>query len=76
MTPAWWTEADDAELDVLIGEVIDGYFDHRERCDEHPCSHLNAALEAIIDWRRGRELLSRAAYLRAKRDVIEARRAA
>jgi len=29
----WWTEADAAELDVLIFELVSGYFEDRERCE-------------------------------------------
>jgi hypothetical protein len=30
----WWTEADDAELDVLLDAFIGIYYRHRDRCDE------------------------------------------
>lgn len=118
-----WTEADAAELDVLVFELCRVYFDdHRSRClycqpgdcpelvawrrhlDEcqacrgdapltfgppcdrkrafidhgddckrcNPCPHLRRAIEAVVDWREGRVLLSRAEYLRALRDRVEA----
>ena len=31
-TPAWWTAADEAELDVLVHALVAGYWEHRERC--------------------------------------------
>jgi hypothetical protein len=32
MSAAWWTSADQAELDVLLHELTSGYCEHRERC--------------------------------------------
>lgn len=44
MTAAiWWTDADQAELDVLVHELSVGYFEHREHCaacSPEPCPVL------------------------------------
>lgn len=63
-----WTAADTAELDVLINELVDCFFEHRETCaackQRQPCPQLRIAIEVVIDWRRKRELLSTAENLR------------
>jgi hypothetical protein len=66
---AWWTEADAAELDMLVHELASSYFEHRERCVScaaayPPCPHVRRAIEAVIAWRESRSLLSKAEYLR------------
>jgi len=73
----WWTDADAAELDVLVYELVSGYFEHRPRCascaaEQLPCPHFRKAIEVVVEWARTRELLSRAEHLRAERDRIEA----
>lgn len=30
--PAWWTLADEAELELLVRELVEAAFVHRERC--------------------------------------------
>jgi hypothetical protein len=74
--PAWWTDVDQAELDVLVYALVRAGFAHRD-CDR--CRALNTwcppmaeAAEAVFDWLRFRRLLSRAQFLR----VLEERRAA
>jgi hypothetical protein len=72
----WWTEADDAELDLLAYELVRGYFEHKPRCascaaGDPPCPHLRRAIEAVTEWREARELRSRAEYLRAGLDRVE-----
>ena len=70
--PAWWTDADDAELDLLVWEFIDGNHDHLPNCSaEYVCPHLGQALTAILYWKHARELQSRAAYLRSAQDLAE-----
>lgn len=68
-----WTAADAAEQDVLIDELVICYFEHLETCDKcqarrvrrgEPCPRLQTAIEIVLDWRRRRELLSRAEELR------------
>jgi hypothetical protein len=69
----YWTEADAAELDVLVHEVVRVAMIHRERCltcrrerGIHDCAGMTAAIEAVIEWRDGRILRSKAAWLRAR----------
>jgi len=71
-----WTEADDAELDVLVDELVNGIGEHRPQCAScaagfPPCPHIRRAIEAVLEWRKARELRSRAEWLRAERDRIE-----
>jgi hypothetical protein len=67
----WWTEADEAELDVLTHELVRVAFIHRERCSDchtgvrNPCARVREAIEAVLEWREGRILRSKAAFLRA-----------
>jgi hypothetical protein len=71
-----WTAADQAELDCLIWELVDRLPEHRERCARcraqkeagFPCPHVGAAIDAVLDWRRRRALLSRAESLRLQRN--------
>jgi hypothetical protein len=68
----FWTAADAAELDVLVLAFIEGYYEHRFRCAvcaaRGPwCEHAAEAFQALLDWRRRRELLSRAEALRLER---------
>lgn len=74
--PAWWTPADQAELDLVIQELVRAGWAHREcaRCKMlgRWCEPMAEAAEAVLDWKRGRELRSRAAHLRR----LEERRAA
>lgn len=70
----FWTLADQAELDVLIWELVTRVREHRERCSHceaakrtgFPCPAVGEAIETMLDWRRGRALLSRAEHLRAR----------
>jgi|SoiMethySBSTD1v2_1073268.scaffolds.fasta_scaffold469855_3 hypothetical protein len=76
-TAKWWTPADQAELELLLHELVKTYFEeHRNRCaycrGEESCPRLRRAIEAVLDWREARELRSRAAWLRAERDRLEA----
>ena len=73
----WWTAADAAELDVLVHELVSRYFEHTPRCAScaagyPPCPHVRAAIEAVVDWREARALLSRAESLRAERSAEQA----
>jgi hypothetical protein len=70
----WWTAADAAELDVLVYELVSRYFEHRPLCascaaGDPPCPHVREAIEAVVDWREARALLSRAEYLRVERSA-------
>jgi hypothetical protein len=72
MSAVWWTPADQAELDVLIWELVERVPEHRERCRRclveketgFPCTAVTEAIEAVLEWRRARWLLSKAQYLR------------
>lgn len=73
----FWTEADDAELDVLVAELVRIY-PHPQTCETcviqgYPCEPfrkaLHTALEAIIGWRNTRILQARAAYLRVREEA-------
>ena len=71
--PVWWTEADQAELDLLTLELVRCSFAHREGCrtcqgPERPCAAMRDALAGVEEWRQGRILRSKAAYLRALED--------
>jgi hypothetical protein len=63
-----WTEADQAELDVLIWALCDCWHTHRRSCRLDPCPHLIEAIAEVVDWREARMLLTRAEELRAARD--------
>jgi hypothetical protein len=70
----WWTGADEAELDQIAWEFVRSAFVHREKCTtcragDRWCPLLAEALEHAIDWRDGRILRSKAAFLR----LIQAR---
>ena len=67
----WLSPADVAEWHLLADELITGYVGHRDRCNERPCSHFAAALEALQDWQAQRELRSVATWLRARQDVAD-----
>jgi hypothetical protein len=48
MSAPWWTEADSAELDVLVWELSRRFAEHRELCEAcspHPCP-------VLAEWRR------------------------
>lgn len=72
-----WTAADTAELDVLINELVDCFFEHRETCvtcqtHSAACTSLRTAIEVVLDWRRKRELLSTAENLRIHQEIRNA----
>jgi hypothetical protein len=72
----WWTDADGADLDVLVHELVERVFDHRGRCEVcaagyPPCPCVGAAIDAVIGWRAARILKSKAAWLRLRQDRIE-----
>jgi hypothetical protein len=74
MSPSpYWTEADDAELDVLLDEFTGIYYRHRERCvhcGSGPwCEPMRDAFDVVLEWRRGRMLRSKADWLRAREQV-------
>lgn len=73
----WWTDADQADLDLLTWEFVNAVQQHRERCPECAaggpwCQPLVDAFQAVLDWRQGRILFSRAAFHRAHQDIQDA----
>jgi len=66
-----WTAADQAELDVLLWALVDGYQTHRQQCarcalEYPPCPHAQKAIQEVCDWHHMRSLLSKAQHLRAR----------
>jgi hypothetical protein len=72
----WWTEADQAELDVLVHAFVYGYVDHRERCSlcaSGPwCENVKVAFDALVGWLVFRYRLSKAEWLRRDFDELAA----
>jgi hypothetical protein len=76
--PPWWTEADQAELDLLAHEFVRAALIHRQRCSICSagglwCRPLREAGDGLLDWRCGRELRSRAVWLRGQQIAREER---
>ena len=75
MTAPWWTPADQAELDVLVNDLVRCYWAHRDECadcrERRPCPSLTEAIEAVIEFRDARELRSRAVWLRSEQSRLE-----
>jgi hypothetical protein len=70
----WWTAADDAELDVLVRELVSVAKQHANRCcvcsKGGPwCQGMAASLEVVVDWRDGRILRSKAGWLRERETI-------
>jgi hypothetical protein len=77
----WWTEADDAELDCLVCELVDAVLEHRGWCEtcragQLPCRQVGTAIDVVLKWRQLRIFRSRAAYLGALQDLLEGKRPA
>jgi hypothetical protein len=67
--PAYWTDADEAELAAVVWLLIREDAGHRERCPRclagvRPCPAVREAIEAACGWAHYRHLLSRAQWLR------------
>lgn len=76
MTGRWWTPADAAEQAVLVRELVDWDFAHREAgCDTCEyvtyCPERRRRIEELLDWRDNRSARSLAAELRAIQDLID-----
>lgn len=70
----FWTEADTAELDVLVWALTGDYAEHREHCEtciagRLSCPSVQRAIAEVVEWREARILLSRAQALRAELEV-------
>jgi hypothetical protein len=79
--PPWWSAADQAEWELLAAEFVDAAIAHDQRCPTcsvrgPSCAAIREGYEALEQWREGRELRSKAAWLRARQDFSEASRAA
>lgn len=61
MTPPWWTEADQAEWDLVLWTVVDAIFD-LERGDPRTAVIVGLAIE----WCTARSLLSKAEWYRRR----------
>jgi hypothetical protein len=77
-TPLWWTEADDAELELLCFELCRAADVHREHCpvcrplnEGGWCPPLVEAFNELLAWRDSRALASRAGWLRGRQGARE-----
>jgi hypothetical protein len=61
----WWTEADAAELDLLVHELVRVAWTHPDHVPPRE------AVEAVLEWRDGRVLRSKAAWLRIRQQAKE-----
>lgn len=71
--PWWWTEADEAELDLLLWTLVDAYFEHKEHCEvcflgKERCEQVVEAVREAADWTHFRQLRSKAEALRFLQD--------
>jgi hypothetical protein len=84
---SWWTDADQAELELLVGELMCVVRAHQARCLEcstvgiaqAECPPLRRSFEAVLDWRESRIRQSKAAWLRWReneRALVQAREVA
>jgi hypothetical protein len=71
----WWTDVDQAELDVLVFALVRDVFRHRARCADCAasgsglcCSRVDDAIRAVLEWQRFRRLFSRAEWLAAEKN--------
>lgn len=71
MTTTFTTAADEAELELLLDELLVRWEQHRGECSERPCPHLREAVGELLAWRRRRFLVTRAAALRAQQDLAD-----
>ena len=67
----YWTPADAAELDVLLHAFVQVHARHLPTCAVCSgygpwCQPLRDSFDAILEWREGRELRSKATYLRLR----------
>jgi hypothetical protein len=71
--PSWWTPADEAEFSAIVWALVSGLLEHKPRCracrENRFCAGSEEAVQIVVDWRRGRSLLSRAQHLRRSEDA-------
>ncbi len=69
----WWTQADQAELDALLGEWVDGMLEHKERCticsNGDVCDNVLDAWLIVWEFREQRIRVSKAQWLRVCNDT-------
>jgi hypothetical protein len=72
----YWTAADQAELQLLVHELVDGHDNHQQGCptcrNGEPCRPLRDAIAIVVEWRERRVLHSQAAWLRAVQNIEDA----
>jgi hypothetical protein len=74
---AWWSDADQAELDLVVHELVDSVFAHDcATCTIglRPCPQVQRAIAIALEWREARVLLSRARWERLCQDLFEFKR--
>ncbi len=67
----YWSLADGAELDVLLHAFVQVHARHVPTCAVCSgygpwCQRLRDSFDAVLEWREGRELRSKATYLRLR----------
>jgi hypothetical protein len=72
----WWTDADQAEFDVLVLDFFEAAWLHRERCPVCSaggpwCWPLRDVFDLLVLWARRRMLRTWAAYVRARQDFAD-----
>jgi hypothetical protein len=65
---SYWTALDQAELDVIIWELVSSYRKHREHCSGcgglRTCAGMAEAVHAVEEWIFRRKLVSKMEALR------------
>lgn len=68
MTAPWWTDADQAELDIIAHDLVTATRAHSDHCQVcragGACQPLRDAYDAVAEWKRRRNLLSKATFYR------------
>jgi hypothetical protein len=72
----FWTSADAAELDLLVGELVDTIAFHRDHCPvcsaaSQWCDPLRGCFDEIVAWRDWRVRQTRARALRVKQEAAD-----
>lgn len=70
VAPVWWTDADQAELDLIALDLFELTYQHHMNCDGcHRdvggyCQALRDIWDVVDEWKRRRALMSKATYYR------------
>ncbi len=71
----WWTDADQAELDALLGEWVDGAIEHKTRCaicaSGDVCASVVDAWVIVWEFREQRIRVSKAQWLRLMNEAMQ-----